>query len=189
VTQLRRHLGLDLAPLRTSRDFRLVFTGAGVSALGSFITYISIPYQVYLLTDSPVLVGLLGVCELVPLLFMAFVGGALADFLDRRRLVITGELALAALTAALLVNALLGRSQLWLLFVVAAVMTAIDGLQRPALDAIVPRVVVPEQIPAANVLNSLRMNVASLGCSPASTSPGCSPSTWPPSPSAWSAWA
>lgn len=163
MTQLRRHLGLDLAPLRTSRDFRLVFTGAGVSALGSFITYISIPYQVYLLTDSPVLVGLLGVCELVPLLFMAFVGGALADFLDRRRLVITGELALAALTAALLVNALLGRSQLWLLFVVAAVMTAIDGLQRPALDAIVPRVVVPEQIPAANVLNSLRMNVASLG--------------------------
>jgi MFS family permease len=163
VTQLRRHLGLDLAPLRTSRDFRLVFTGAGVSALGSFITYISIPYQVYLLTDSPILVGLLGVCELVPLLFMAFVGGALADFVDRRRLVIAGELAFAALTTALLINALVGRSQLWLLFAVAALMTAIDGLQRPALDAIVPRVVVPDQIPAANVLNSLRMNVASLG--------------------------
>jgi len=153
---------MDLTPLRTSRDFRLVFTGAGVSMLGSFITYVSIPYQVYLLTDDPLLVGLLGVCELVPLLFMAFVGGALADYVDRRRLVIFGELAFTALTGLLLVNALLGSPQLWLLFVVAALSTAVDGLQRPALDAIVPRLVPPGQIPAATVLNSFRMNVASL---------------------------
>jgi hypothetical protein len=71
-------LGLDISPLRTSRDFRLVFTGAGVSAIGSYLTYISIPYQVYLLTHDPLLVGLLGLCEIAPLLFMAFVGGALA---------------------------------------------------------------------------------------------------------------
>jgi len=83
-----RHLGLDLTPLRTSRDFRLVFAGAGVSGLGSFITYVTIPYQVAVMTKSPLLVGLLGLCELVPLLFMAFVGGALADYVARRRLVI-----------------------------------------------------------------------------------------------------
>jgi MFS family permease len=155
-------LGMDLTPLRTSRDFTLIFTGAGVSMLGSFITFVSIPYQIYVLTGDPVLVGLLGVCELVPLLFMAFVGGALADYLDRRRLVILGELAFSALTLALLVNALLGKPQLWLLFAVAALSTTIDGVQRPALDAVVPRLVPPEQIPAASVLNSLRMNVASL---------------------------
>jgi MFS family permease len=153
---------MDLAPLRTSRDFALVFTGAGVSGLGSFITYVTIPYQVYLLTDDPLLVGLLGVCELVPLLFMAFVGGALADYVDRRRLIIVGELVFTVLTGALLVNALLGKPQLWLLFVIAALTTAVDGLQRPALDAIIPRLVAPQQIAAASVLNSLRMNIASL---------------------------
>jgi MFS family permease len=158
----RRRLGMDLAPLRTSRDFALVFTGAGVSGLGSFITYVTIPYQVYLLTHDPLLVGLLGVCELVPLLFMAFVGGALADYVDRRRLIIVGELAFTVLTGALLVNALLGKPQLWLLFVIAALTTAVDGLQRPALDAIIPRLVAPQQIAAASVLNSLRMNIASL---------------------------
>jgi MFS family permease len=156
------HLGLDLAPLRSSRDFRLVFTGAGVSAVGSYLTYVSIPYQVYLLTNDPLMVGLLGLCEIVPLLFMAFVGGALADYVDRRRLVIIGEVAFTLLTTVLLVNALLGKPQLWIMFVVAALTTAIDGLQRPALDAIVPRLVDPVQIPAASVLNSLRMNVASL---------------------------
>ena len=153
---------MDLAPLRTSRDFALVFTGAGVSGLGSFITYVTIPYQVYLLTDDPLLVGLLGVCELVPLLFMAFVGGALADYVDRRRLIIVGELVFTVLTGALLVNALLGKPQLWLLFLIAALTTAVDGLQRPALDAIIPRLVAPQQIAAASVLNSLRMNIASL---------------------------
>ena len=162
MTRLSKHLGMDLSPLRTSRDFTLVFTGAGVSMLGSFITYVAIPYQVYVLTKDPLLVGLIGVCELVPLLFMAFVGGALADYVDRRRLIILGELAFAALTGVLLINSLLGQSQLWLLFVIAALSTAIDGLQRPAMDAIIPRLVAPERIPAANVLNSLRMNVASL---------------------------
>jgi MFS family permease len=153
---------MDLTPLRTSRDFTLVFAGAGVSGLGSFITYVTIPYQVYLLTDDPLLVGLLGICELVPLLFMAFIGGALADYVDRRRLIIIGELVFTVLTGALLVNALLGAPRLWLLFVIAALTTAVDGLQRPALDAIIPRLVSPQQIPAASVLNSLRMNVASL---------------------------
>ncbi len=157
-----QRLGIDLTPLRTSRDFALVFTSAGVSMLGSFITYVSIPYQVYILTDDPLLVGLLGVCELVPLLFMAFVGGALADYVDRRKLVVFTEIAFTLLTAALLVNALLGSPQLWILFVIAALSTTVDGLQRPALDAMVPRLVPPQQIPAATVLNSFRGNVASL---------------------------
>ena len=158
----KRRLSIDLTPLRSSRDFRLVFTASGVSAIGSYLTFVSIPYQVFLLSHDPLLVGLIGLCELVPLLFMAFIGGALADYLDRRLLVVVGELLFAALTGVLLINSLTGRPQMWLLFVVAGVSTAIDGIQRPALDAVVPRLVVPEQIPAAGALNSLRMNVASL---------------------------
>ncbi|MGA5304362.1 MFS transporter [Nucisporomicrobium flavum] len=159
----RRRLGLDLTPLRTSRDFRLVFFGGTVSGVGSFITYVTIPYQVARLTDDPLMVGLLGVCELVPLLVMAFVGGALADFLDRRLLVRGGELALAGLCGILLLNALDDRPHLWLLFLVAALTATVDGVQRPALEAMVPRLVRPEELPATMALRSLGMQVAQLG--------------------------
>jgi MFS family permease len=148
--------------LRTSRDFRLVFAGSGITAIGSYVTYVAIPYQVYLLTDDPLLVGLLGLCEIAPLLIMALVGGALADFADRRRLVLAGEVAFTLLTAVLLVHAAFGSPYLWLLFVVAALTATVDGVQRPAMDAMVPRLVAPEQIPAAMVLNTLRGNVAWL---------------------------
>jgi len=159
----RRRLGLDLTPLHTSRDYRLVFIGGSISGFGSFITYVTIPFQVAAITHDPFAVGLLGVCELVPLLLMAFVGGALADFLDRRLLVRGGELAMAALCGVLLVNALSHRPHLWLLYVVAAVTAAIDGIQRPALEAMVPRLVTPEEIPATSALQSLGSIVAQLG--------------------------
>lgn len=159
---MARHLALDLAPLRGSRDFRLVFAASGVSGLGSFITYVTVPYQVATLTGSPVAVGALGVAELVPLLFMAFVGGALADYVDRRRLVVIGEVALTVLTGALLLNAVASRPHLWLLYTVAGVSAAINGIQRPALEGLTPRLVPVEQLPAASALQSLRMHVASL---------------------------
>ncbi|MFB9237061.1 MFS transporter [Plantactinospora siamensis] len=162
LNSLLRRLAMDLTPLRTSRDFRLLFTATGVSGLGSFVTYVTIPYQVYALTKDPLLVGLLGVCELVPLLFMAFVGGALADYLDRRRLVLGGEIGFTLLCGTLLVNAMTDRPHLWLLYLVAGLTAALDGVQRPALEAITPRVVTPDEIPAAGALNSMRMNVVSL---------------------------
>ena len=159
---LLRRLGLDLTPLRTSRDYRLVFIGQTISGFGSFITYVSIPFQVAALTHDPLAVGAIGVCELVPLLVMAFVGGALADYLDRRLLVRGGEFALTALTGVLLVNALAGAPHLWLLYVIAALTACIDGIQRPALDAMVPRLVTPSELPATAALQSLGYGVAQL---------------------------
>ncbi|HEX8627697.1 MAG TPA: MFS transporter [Catenuloplanes sp.] len=163
TTGFVRRLALDLTPLRTSRDFRLVFAAGGVSGFGSFITYVTIPYQVAQITNDPLLVGLLGVCELVPLIFMTFVGGALADYLDRRRLVLGGEVAFTLLTGVLLVNSLADRPHLWLLYVVAAVTAAIDGIQRPAMEGLTPRIVTPDEIPAASALNTLRWQIAQLG--------------------------
>jgi MFS family permease len=157
----RRFL-LDLTPLRASRDFRLSFGAGAISQLGSMITYVAIPFQVAALTGSPVLVGLLGVFEFVPLLVMALLGGALADYVDRRRLVLASEAGFTALTGVLLVNALLGTPQLWTLYLVAALTGTLDGLQRPALDAMTPRLVVPAQIPAAAALTSLRGDFATL---------------------------
>ncbi|MEO3925019.1 MFS transporter [Micromonosporaceae bacterium B7E4] len=163
MKRLLRRMALDVTPLRTSRDFRLLFAAGGVSGFGSFITYVTIPFQVYALTDDPLLVGLLGVCELVPLLVMAFVGGALADYLDRRALVLGAEVAFTALCGVLLVNSLFDRPHLWLLYVIAALTAAIDGIQRPALEGLTPRVVTLDEIPAASALNSLRMQIAQLG--------------------------
>lgn len=154
---------MDLTPLRTSRDYRLVFIGGSVSGFGSFITYVTIPFQVAAITGDPLMVGLLGVCELVPLLVMAFVGGALADYLDRRLLVRGGEFALAALTGVLLVNALSHEPHLWLLFVVAALTATVDGLQRPALEAMVPRLVRPEELPATMSLQAFSAQIAQVG--------------------------
>jgi len=144
-----------LAPLR-HRDFRLLFTGQAVSFLGSMVTYVAIPYQVYRLSGSSLVVGLLGLVELVPLLGTAFVGGALADAIDRRRMVQVTELSLAGASGVLLANALLPSPQLWLLFVVAALMAGLDGLQRPSLEALAPRLVTREELPAEGALSSLR---------------------------------
>ena len=82
---------LDLAPLRRHRDFRLLFVGQFVSFFGSMITYVAVPYQVYQLTSSSLLVGLLGAVQLVPLLLFGLWGGAYADAMDRRRLLIGAE--------------------------------------------------------------------------------------------------
>jgi MFS family permease len=157
-----RRIALDLSPLRI-RDFRLLFTAAGVSSFGSMLTYVSIPFQIKALTNDPLMVGLLGLCELLPVLFMSFVGGALADYLDRRKLVLYSEAAFTVLTFLLLVNALLGTPQVWLLFVIAGVAAAIDGVQRPAMDAMIPRLAPAEKMPAVAALNSLRWQVAQIG--------------------------
>ncbi|MGA8523765.1 MAG: MFS transporter, partial [Candidatus Dormiibacterota bacterium] len=83
---LRRRLtalAVDVTPLRESREFRLLFIGQGVSFAGSMITYVAVPFQVYQLTRSSLVVGLVSLAELVPILLMSFVGGALADAVDR----------------------------------------------------------------------------------------------------------
>jgi MFS family permease len=159
---LSRRLALDITPLRTSRDFRLVFSAAGVSGFGSMLTYVTIPFQVAEITDDPLLVGLIGVCELVPLLVMAFVGGALADYLDRRLLVLGAEVAQMVLTGVLLLNAISHQPTVWPLYVIAALSAGVDGLQRPALEGLIPRIVAPDQIPAAGALGSLRMQIAGI---------------------------
>ena len=88
------------------------------------ITYVALPYQAYQLSGSSLVVGLLSLAELGPLLFTAFVGGALADAFDRRRLVQIAELGLAACAGVLVLQLSLGEPRLWVLFVVGAAMAA-----------------------------------------------------------------
>jgi len=153
---------LDLAPLRR-RDYRLVFIGQLVSFFGTMMTSVALPYQVWTATRSAVLVGLLSAAQLVPLLVTALVGGAFADAMDRRRLLLVSETVLALLSGALAVNALLPRPSLALVFVLSALASAVNGFHRPALDALSPRLVTKDEIPAANALQGIRGTLAMVG--------------------------
>ncbi|HCG00732.1 MAG TPA: MFS transporter [Chloroflexi bacterium] len=155
---LQRVAGLaavDLGPLRRHRDFRLLFGGRSVSEFGSEITVVAIPFQVYALTRSSLAVGLLGLFAIVPIITLAFVGGALADARDRRRMVLLTELALTGFALALLANALVPHSQLWVLYAAETGMTGLAALQRPSLAALVPRLVDRDELTAAAALNGL----------------------------------
>jgi MFS family permease len=126
------------------------------------VTYVAIPYQVYHLSGSSLLVGLLGLAELGPLLATAFLGGAFADAFDRRRMVQLTELALAGASGVLLLNAALSP-HVWVLFVVAAVMAGLDGLQRPSLEALEPRLVERDELPSAGAVSSLVTTAGMIG--------------------------
>jgi MFS family permease len=161
VPDFLRLATVDVRPLR-HRDFRLLFWGQLVSMLGSQITFVAVPYQVYQLTHSPLLVGFLGLVELAPILVLATVGGLIADHGDRRTVVLLSELAFAVLSALLLANALLPEPQLWVIFVLTGGQAALFALQRPALDALTPRLVERVELTAAGALTALRGTVGML---------------------------
>lgn len=160
--RLLRHVVVDVGPLRRHRDFRLLFFARAVSLLGSMVTYVAIPYQTYRLTHSSLIVGLLSAVEFVPLLVVPLFAGALADAVDRRRLVLLAELLLALVSVALLLNAVLLQPHLWVLFGAAGLMAAFDGLQRPPLDALLPRLVDRDELTAAGAVSTLRATAATI---------------------------
>ncbi|MGD0944618.1 MAG: MFS transporter [Acidimicrobiales bacterium] len=157
---------IDVAPLRRSKEFRLLFVGQAVSFFGSMVTYVALPYQAYRISHSSLIVGLLSLTELIPLLITAFVGGALADSVDRRRMVRLTESAMCLVVGALVVNSLSAQPRLSVLFVVAFAAAGIDGLQRPSLEAMVSRLVSAEELPAASALSSLKGNLGMVAGPP-----------------------
>jgi MFS family permease len=146
---------MDFRPLR-HHDFRWLFAAQSVSFLGSMVTYVALPYQMFKLTGSSLAVGLLGLAELLPLLVTAFVGGALADTVDRRRLILATDVGLGLCSGLLALGALAGKPPVWTLYGIAGLMSALNGLQRPSLDALTPRLVDPGEIPATAALAMFR---------------------------------
>jgi MFS family permease len=157
---LLARIAVDIRPLRESRDFRRLWFGTGISAIGSQITTVAIPYQLYELTGSTLLVGLLGVAALVPLLIVPIYGGAVADAVDRRRMLLISDVALLLVTGALLVNALLPDPAIWFLFVGETLGTAAYGFQLPARNALTPRLVREDQLMAAITVEDVIFTLA-----------------------------
>jgi MFS family permease len=154
---------IDLSPLRRHRDYRLLYAGQTLSFIGSMLSYVAVPYQVFELTRSSLWVGLLGSVQLVPLLVAGLFGGALADAVDRRRMLVVCELVLAVAAGGLVVNAALPRPSVVALFVLSALMSGVNGFHRPALDALTPRLVGRDDLPAVAALGSLRFNAGAIG--------------------------
>ena len=149
-----RSLAVDLSPLRESRQFRLLFIGEAVSDLGSEITAVAVPYQVYQITRSPLAVGLISLCVLGPIMVLPLVGGAIADAVERRRLLRIVYAILPLLTLVLAWNARLAVPHLWVLYVFATLSAAAYGLYSPAARSIPPLLFPKERLPSANALTS-----------------------------------
>lgn len=139
---------MDVRPLRESRDFRLLTAGSLVTGLGTQATLVALPYQVFVLTNSAFLTGLLGAAELLPLIGASLFGGALADRFDRRRLLLGCQLALVALAAALAFAAA-GPPPVWLVFVLAGLTAGASAVERVTRASIVPNVVSEELLRGA----------------------------------------
>jgi MFS family permease len=146
---------VDTTPLRVSRDFRRLWLGQAVSLFGSMITAAALPYQVYHQTGSSLAVGLLGVAQLGPLLGFSLVGGALADGVDKRRLLLAVTAAGMACVAALAVNSSLDHPQLWLLYVVGAASSGLIAFSFPVVRSLLPLLLDSGLRPAAFALQSI----------------------------------
>src|SRR6185437_8498325 len=141
-----RRILLDLTPLRRSRDYRALITGLGVSVLGNQLTTVAVPFQVYAVTRSSLVVGLVSLAQLFPLL-----GGSLVDAMDRRKILIVVEAIGAASSAGLALNADFGPA-LWPLFVFPALTAALSGIDSSARSAMMPGLVGMELLPASNAI-------------------------------------
>src|SRR6478609_2372772 len=157
----RRGLGglvIDPAPLRLDRDYRLLWSGQAISATGRFITQVVLPYQVYVLTGDLLAVGLLSIVQLIPILAFSLGGGAVADAVDRRKLLLVTQLGLMGCSGALAGLALVPSPPLFALYVVAFVAAGLGSVDQPARASSIARLVPPERLPAAISLNQAVFN-------------------------------
>lgn len=157
-----RRIVIDVAPLRRDPDFRLLWLGQLVSGVGRQVTVVALPYQLYVLTGSPLAIGLLAIVQLVAILLFALGGGALADAMDRRRLLLATQLGLAGASMALAALALTPTAPIALYYVVAFFAAGIGAIDQPARSSAIPRLVPRERLPAAISLGQLSFNAMAV---------------------------
>jgi MFS family permease len=156
-----RRVAIDLEPLRYP-DFRRQFIGQGVSFVGFQLTSVAVPVQVFDISGSSFWVGMLGLVGLVPLIVFGLWGGAVADAVDRRMLLLVSSYTVWGSTLALLIQALLGLHSLLLLLVLTVIQSGGFAVTSPTRNAIVPRLLSRRLVPAANTLNFTMTNVGTV---------------------------
>jgi MFS family permease len=163
ITRRRlRGLLIDLEPVRRDRDFRMLWIGQMVSGLGRQITMVALPFELWQLTHNPLSIGLLALVQLVPILVFSLGGGAIADAVDRRRLLIITQLLLAASSLALALLAAQPDPSVWPFYGVAFVAAGIGAVDQPARSSALPRLVPRERLSAAISLQWLSGSVVAI---------------------------
>jgi len=152
-------LAIDFTPLKKYPDFRNLWTAGLISYLGSMITYVALPFQIKELTGSYLAVGLLGMVEITPLIIFGLYGGVLADSIDRKKLIWATEAGALLIVTGLLLNSLLAEPSVVAIYIAAGLFACVDGLQRPSMGAILPRLVSHEDLPSASNLLTLRWQI------------------------------
>jgi len=152
---LLRRLAIDLGPLRRYPAFRRLFVGQTISTFGSEIAAVAAPFQLYQLTHSTLQVGLLSLCELFPLLTLTIVGGALADAVDRRRLLFVTEILLALVALGFAANASLAEPRVWAIYVLVTLSMSIFSLGVAGMSTAIPRLVERHELAAANAIENV----------------------------------
>lgn len=153
---------MDPTPLRLDRDFRLLWTGQAITTAGRMVTSVVLPYQVYVLTGDLLMLGALSLVQLVPILAFALGGGAIADAVDRRRLLLVTQLGLGASSVALVLLATLPAPPILGIFAAAFVQAGFGAVDQPARSSALPRLVPAERLPAAIALNQIVFNGAAV---------------------------
>ncbi|HXQ95300.1 MAG TPA: MFS transporter [Candidatus Acidoferrales bacterium] len=153
---------LDVEPLRQDRDFRLIWTGQVISSIGRQVTVVTLPYQLFLATGSPLSIGALALVQLVPLLAFSLYGGAVADAVDRRKLLLVTQSALALSSAALVVLAITPHVPVVLIYVVAFIAATVSSVDQPARTSAIPRLVPRRRLTMAIALNQAGFQTAGV---------------------------
>lgn len=154
-----RNLFVDITPLKSNVRYRWLYAGLGVTWLGRQLTVVAVPYQIYQITGSTLAVGLLGMVQFVPTLFVSLAGGAVADAVDRRKLLALTQVGLAFTAVGLAWNAGLDAPMVWPLYVLSGVNASLSAIDLPTRAATLPALVGREHLPSALALNQTLGNV------------------------------
>jgi MFS family permease len=153
---------VDITPLRASREFRLLFIGQLISMMGSQLTVVAIPYQVYRMTHSTLQVGAISLAQLFPFIAGALIAGPLGDSLDRRFIMLWTAIAMGLTSAALAFNASVHHPSLLALYLISAAASGFSGFSNTARMASVPGLVERHQISAAAAMMQVTFQVGTV---------------------------
>jgi MFS family permease len=157
-----RSAALDLTPLRSSRDFRRLWVGQALAVCAWRMLMVLIPVQVYRLTGSSLDVGLVALTQFAPLVTVTILGGAIADAVDRRRLLLVSSAGVALSSAGLVANSLVSSPQLSAVFVLSFLSWSSFALGAGAMRSLTARLLPLDQLAPAAALNGLYNNLASI---------------------------
>jgi MFS family permease len=165
LTQARgifKGVTLDPTPLRQSHDFRLLLIGQAINIIGSQMTLVAVPFQVFLITRSSLAVGTLSLLQFFPMMCLFLIGGSLADMFDRRTILLVTQSLLACTSLLLALGAYFGHPALWYIYGVAICAAAIQAVDNPTRRAAIPRLVGRDQFANALSLNQILFQLSGI---------------------------